>query len=382
MKRNHMSNERKERLIKKLGGKCHACGATDVHLDIHHIVPMSFGGIDDDSNLTLLCQSCNLSISNRRFTEIEFNNYLSRILDLSNEFHDVRMEERLSREKPFRADITAKSQDGKGWLIECKNVSSFTPARLHQAIHQIKAYMDATSFDRYVLAFPGLLSEEQKLSLRSHGIDPWDAHELATRFQTEIRNTKHPIFQMLLSFLGPTPRKSPEEVFIEQLKSCKPGKEYWSDYQKLVGRILEHLYCPPLEAPISESADQDKINRRDWILPNYSDEGFWNFLRTKYLADYIIVDAKNYKGAIYKNQVLQIANYLKSHGAGMFAIIVTRVGANKSAHLTIREQWMANKKMILVLNDDDLEAMLLAKSAGGDPEKVIGQSIERFRLSM
>lgn len=377
-----MEIKHKKKLIDKFGEKCQACGATGVHLDIHHIIPRSSGGTDDEDNLTLLCQNCNLRMSNRRFTEIEFNSYLSGVMDISNEFHDVRMEERLSREKPFRADITAKSQDGKKWLIECKNASSFTPARLHQVIHQIKAYMEATSFDHYVLAFPGLLSSEQKQRLRSHRIESWDAHELAVRFQAEIANTKHPIFQMLLSSQGVAPKKSPEEELIEQLKSCEPGKEYWSDYQKLVGRILEHLYCPPLETPISESADHDKINRRDWILPNYCDKGFWSFLRTKYFADYVVVDAKNYKGAISKNQVLQIANYLKSHGAGMFAIIVTRVGASASAQLTIREQWMANQKMILVLNDDDLEAMLLAKSAGGEPEKVIGQSIERFRLSM
>lgn len=377
-----MENKRKNKLIEKFGGKCQACGAINVQLDIHHVVPILSGGNDDEDNVILLCQSCNRLLSSRRFTEIEFNTYLSRIMDASNEFHDVRMEERLSQERPFRADITAKSRDGKRWLIECKNASSFTPAGLHRVIHQIKAYMDATSFDRYVLAFPGLLSGEQKECLRSHRIESWDAHELAIRFQSEISGAKHPIFQMLLSSQGATSKKSPEEGLIEQLTSCEPGKDYWSDYQKLVGRILEHLFCPPLETPISELADQDQINRRDWILPNYCDNGFWNFLRTKYLADYIVVDAKNYKGTISKNQVLQIANYLKSHGAGMFAIIVTRIGASKSAQLTIREQWMANKKMILVLNDDDLEAMLLSKSAGGDPEQVIGHSIERFRLSM
>ncbi len=43
---------------------------------------------------------------------------------------------------------------------------------------------------------------------------------------------------------------------------------------------------------------------------------------------------------------------------------------------------MADKKMIVVLNDDEFEAMLLAKLAGGDPSKVIGQSLEQFRLSM
>jgi hypothetical protein len=190
------------------------------------------------------------------------------------------------------------------------------------------------------------------------------------------------VFQAILSAFRPAASNTPEQEFIASLKACKKGKESWSEYQKLVGQILEHLFCPPLETPISELADHEGINRRDWIIPNYADQGFWNFVREKYRADYIVVDAKNYKAAISKNQVLQLANYLKIHGAGMFAMIVTRIGANNGALLTIREQWMANKKMILVVNDEDIEAMLLAKLAGGNPEKIIGQAIERLRLSM
>jgi hypothetical protein len=377
-----MKKDIKNNLLKKFGECCQLCGAKGVPLEIHHVLPMSAGGTEDESNLALLCANCNRIIGNRLFTEIEFNNYLANILAKSNDFKDVRLEERLSPEKPFRADITAKSRDGKTWLIECKNASSFTPTRMQQAIHQIESYKSVTNYDNYVLAFPGLISDSQAASLITHGIVLWDAHALAEKFESEISTVHHPIFQMLLAPMAKLKRETPEEAFISKLKACEGGKEFWSDYQKLIGQILEHLFCPPLETPISELSDLDGVNRRDWIIPNYSDQGFWNFVREKYNADYIVVDAKNYKGPISKNQVLQIANYLKMHGAGMFAIIVTRVGANKSAHLTIREQWMANRKMILVLNNEDIEAMLLSKSAGGNPEKIIGQAIERFRLSM
>lgn len=316
------------------------------------------------------------------FTEIEFNNYLSRIIEKSEYFKDIRLEERLSRDKPFRADITAKSGDGKSWLIECKNTPSFTSQRLSQAISQIEAYRSATNFDSYVLAFPGLLSEEQREILKNQNIVAWDAEQIAQKFNKEISETAHPVFQGLFASFLARKHKTLEDDLIDRLKSCEKGKKYWPDYQKLVGQILEHLFCPPLEAPISESSDHFKINRRDWVLPNYSDQGFWYSVREKYHADYIIVDAKNYKAPISKLQVLQIANYLKFHGAGMFALIVTRAGADNSAQLTIREQWMANQKLIVVLNDNDVEAMLLAKSAGGDPSRVIGQAIQQFRLSM
>lgn len=368
--------------MKKQSNRCQVCGAENVPLEINHVVPLSVGGTDDEVNFVSICASCNRAMANRHFTEAEFNSYLANLLIRSPEFDNVKLEERLSREKPFRADITARSKDGKTWLIECKNASSFTPARMHQAVSQIKAYKALTKFDKYVLAFPGLMSSVQADSLKSHGIESWDAHTLAAKFKLEIEAVPHTIFYMLLSSMAPAKNKAPEEVFIDKLKACKKGKESWAEYQKLVGQILEHLFCPPLETPISELADHDGVNRRDWIIPNYADQGFWNFVREKYHADYIVVDAKNYKAQISKNQVLQMANYLKMHGAGMFAVIVTRFGADKSAFLSIREQWMANKKMILVINDEDIEAMLLAKLAGGNPEKVIGQAIERFRLSM
>jgi hypothetical protein len=377
-----MGHDLKDKLLKKHGERCPICGATGVPLEIHHVVPRSAGGTDDEANLILVCANCNRSMANRHFTEVEFNHYLASLLTKSSDFEDIRLEERLSREKPFRADITARSKDGKTWLIECKNSSSFTPARMHQAISQIESYKALTKFDRYVLAFPGLLSSAQVSSLNSHGIESWDANALAAKFKSEVTAIPHPVFQAILSASRPATSKTPEEEFIANLKGCKKGKESWSEYQKLIGQILEHLFCPPLETPISELADYEGINRRDWIIPNYADQGFWNFVREKYRADYIVIDAKNYRASISKNQVLQLANYLKIHGAGMFAVIVTRVGAGNGALLTIREQWMANRKMILVLNDEDIEAMLLAKLAGGNPEKIIGQAIERFRLSM
>jgi hypothetical protein len=95
-------------------------------------------------------------------------------------------------------------------------------------------------------------------------------------------------------------------------------------YQKLVGRTLEYLFCPPLKTPISELGDRPAVNRRDLILPNYAPDGFWKFMRDNYQADYIVVDAKNYRGEVKKKDALQVANYLKPHGAGLFGLIITR----------------------------------------------------------
>lgn len=359
------------------------CGAENLPLHIAHIIPTARGGTSAPVNLTVMCANCHQTMDRGGFSEIEFNHYLYQLLQDSSIFADNLIEATISRKSHLRADITTKSvQNAKSILIECKNAAFLTGNRLRSAIAQIDRYRKESKYDSYALAFPGRMSAEGQNLVRKAGIEIWDADYIAHTFRKEIEKSSHPYFRNLFLSLVPLASLPIENQLLEKLKSCQPGKQYWSDYQKLIGQILEHLFCPPLESPISESIDKFSVNRRDWIFPNYSDSGFWHFLRQTYKADYIVVDAKNYKDSISKNQVLQISNYLKSHGAGLFAIITTRKGANKGAELTIREQWMTQNKMILVVNDNDLEAMLLASSSGGEAYKVIGQVIENFRLSI
>lgn len=373
----------KEKLIEAAGGVCPVCRVKNVPLEIAHIIPIARGGNNTLENLTVLCANCHRSMESGGFSEIEFNHYLYQLLQTSSIFTDNLIEAAVSEDPYLRADIITKSaKDKKSILIECKNAAFLTGNRLKSAIAQIDRYRRESKFDSYVLAFPGRISTEGQKLIRESGIEVWDADYIANTFRKEIEKSTHPYFRNLFLSLAPIESLPIEHQLLEKLKFCQPGKKYWSDYQKLVGQILEHLFCPPLQSPVWESSDKFSINRRDWIFPNYSDTGFWHFLRQTYKADYIVVDAKNYKNPITKNQVLQIANYLKPHGAGLFAIIATRSGVNRGAELTIREQWMVHNKMILVINDTDLEAMLLASSSGGESYKVLGQVIENFRLSI
>ncbi|MCM1193742.1 MAG: hypothetical protein NC123_17935 [Butyrivibrio sp.] len=77
-----------------------------------------------------------------------------------------------------------------------------------------------------------------------------------------------------------------------------------------------------------------------------------------------------------------MANYLKESGAGLFGMIITRNGANDSAIYTQREVWAIYKKMIIILQDNDIEQMLLEKFADGEPTNIVRQKIEDFRLSV
>lgn len=162
-----------------------------------------------------------------------------------------------------------------------------------------------------------------------------------SQLKPQISNASPSYYKTLfLTQLARSSEPTREEELIELLEKCPPGRADCYVYQSLVGDILEHLFTPPLNKPIPELSDKARTNRRDFIMPNYSDKGFWAFMREKYGAD----------------------------SAGC-------------EHM-LREQWLISQKMILVLNDDDVIEMLMAKSDGRLPEDVLGRKIEQFRLSM
>jgi hypothetical protein len=377
----------REKIFNKFSNKCMICGIGNdsVPLDIAFIRPIVDGGEVVEENLTLLCPNC-YSVLDSAPREVEFVSFLAELLRRHPDFRNVQIEAVIGSGVRFRADLLAEraiQTVGERLLIECK-MPPLTSSRLTETLAQMVKYKDAYGDCRLVLALPATLSAQQVAYLSSQPIEVWDLQYIANTFKDQIANASPGYYKLLFSaHIGQSPALAPEHKFISDLKQLQPGPEDWSVYQSLVGQILEHLFCPILGKPISELSDATQTNRRDFILPNYAESGFWSFMRSSYNADYVVVDAKNYTGKIKKNQVLQVANYLKAHGAGLFGMIICRKGADAGgSQVTIREQWLVHQKLILILKDEDIESMLLSKSDGRNPEEVIKGKIEEFRLSM
>lgn len=381
-----LTNKTIEALRKRDGNGCSICNEENVQLEVHLIIPISKGGDNKLENLILICPKCRQSIEKKReLREFEFVNYLAKLLERSEKFRKVQTDAEIGKEKHFRADLVAEEKVNNEWqkiMIECKVHSSFTSNRLQRIIAQIESYSKCVEEAKLVFAFPGELSPKVYSSLESLEIEIWDLSFISKKFKEEIPLIPHPILQPLFMSIKPSLEKSPEEKLLQDLKLCESGRRNWVKYQKLVGTILERLFCPPLSTPIPELSDASKVNRRDFILPNYTEEGFWAFVRSRYSADHIVVDAKNLSGKVKKKEVLQISNYLKKHGAGLFGLIICRSGCDRSCLQTLREIWAIEKKLIIVLTDDDIEQMLLENSTGGQPETTIRQKIEEFRLAL
>ena len=64
----------------------------------------------------------------------------------------------------------------------------------------------------------------------------------------------------------------------------------------------------------------------------------------------------------------------------LFGIIIARKGLSAASAYALREVWLYEHKMIVVLNDVDIEQMLIEKRNGNNPAKLLIKKIEDFRL--
>lgn len=388
MERRNINSKLKKIIFSKYSGKCAMCGISneDIQLQISHIYPKSFGGESTEENLILVCPNCHFKLDRAILNEREFITVLVDLLKNSHKYKNIETNKQLGNqikvEVDIYAELTEARADKKKIIVECKSLRAISEFYIDKVIEELEKISSTYPSAKIIFATPSRIPEKIKEILVRRNILAWDIDYILDEFSDEIEKLNNIYLNLLIGSISQKKYNVKIQNLSDRLKKCSPGKKEWSIYQKLIGEILAEVFCPPLQSPMPENSDYLKTNRRDFILSNYAKDGFWEFLRSNYKADYIVVDAKNYSNKIKKDEVLQIANYLKPHGAGMFGMIFTRKGGDcRGCEATLREQWILHGKLILVLDDEDVENMLVASSTGTTTD-IIGQKIEKFRLSM
>jgi KTSC domain len=307
-----------------------------------------------------------------------------KMMDNNSDFSSIQQEPviRVSKNRTLMPDIICDYK-GRQLIIEVKENAQYSSLRLKHIIDRLH-HSDFERDAAKILLILGLVPKRYYEVASENGIEIWGLDELSDIFRDDLEVIQQTyLFHLLYMHSGKTKPNSQAAILSGRLAAIKPGRPDWPKYQNLCRDILEYLFTPPLAKPIYESSDGNNANRRDIVFPNYAVQGFWKGLKEKYIADFIVVDAKNYSKKIEKKEVLQIANYLKSYGTGLFGIIVSRTDPKESALITRMEQWIAYNKLIIFLNDLDLEQMLNMKDNNtDDPAEVIRQKIEDFRLQL
>jgi hypothetical protein len=127
----------------------------------------------------------------------------------------------------------------------------------------------------------------------------------------------------------------------------------------------------------------DGTERRDIIFTNDSDESFWEFVRNEHSGILVMFEAKNTEDLEMAN-INQTATYL-GDGIGRLGIIVTRKSPSEAVMRKIFSVWNnsgSDRKMILVLDDENLRAMLDLRCRNGSPTKWMQRHYRAFRESV
>lgn len=375
---------------------CAECGCVldETTAVVDHIVPVRYGGSSRLENLRLLCNRCNRRQAGRTFSEYRFEMYVEDLIRRSAAYCNVQREFplRLPENRKAVVDLKFEKRNTNGpkmVLAEVNSSMGFTHDRVQSLIERFERYRTAMPDASLVFVFSGPISAYYRKLLQNAGIEVWDLEYIRSAFQREIEQMERETVSMdaLPQAPGGSNRDAADKVdeyekAVQDLKKCVPGASDWGKYQKLMGRILELQFCPPLGAPLIQNSDAAAANRRDYIMENTTYLSNWRYLRERYFADYIVIDAKNSAKCITKQDVLQLAHYLKKMGTGLFGMICSRRGTWKAARDSLRDVWIHEGKMIVALDDNDIEQMLLDKRTGQDPTRVLMQKIVDFRLSI
>jgi len=167
-----------------------------------------------------------------------------------------------------------------------------------------------------------------------------------------------------------------------ELHALSCGKKTWRSYEQLCERILQYLFPSDLHGWHRQARTDDGFNRFDFVCRIKSDKAFWRFLIEHLNSRYVVFEFKNYRARIKQGQVLTTEKYLFERGLRRAAIVLTRMGLDKGASAMIQGAMREHGKLILVLDDTQICAMLRMRDRGDDPADLLFDVVDYFLLSL
>jgi hypothetical protein len=169
---------------------------------------------------------------------------------------------------------------------------------------------------------------------------------------------------------------------LEAVNICPAGKTGWKRFEDVCGKLLIHLFVPPLTRPRLQSRTFLDIERRDAIFPNrnFDITTNWGKLHHELDARLVPVEFKNYDSEeIGPDEVNQTRNYLTGV-MGRLALLCCNKDPVREAYLMRNKIYSEDHKVILFILKDHLREMVYIKMRGEDPSDLIMDLVEEFYL--
>lgn len=168
-----------------------------------------------------------------------------------------------------------------------------------------------------------------------------------------------------------------------RLKAINPGKADWSKYEDIVIEILHDAFCPDVFSDIHDQVVSPTPEyKRDIILPIVADSGFWHYVAIMYRGTLIVTECKNYTEEITPAQVDSTWKYLRRPNVTNLGIIISRKGPNKEAFTTAIDIYRTDNKLLIFLDDSDLEELIDLKGKPDEATEYLKNKYNEQKLRM
>jgi hypothetical protein len=173
-----------------------------------------------------------------------------------------------------------------------------------------------------------------------------------------------------------------EHEFCNRLKSLRPGKEYFKDYENLLTEILKYLFETDIVNWKSQKRTESDLNIFDLIGRITSKSLFLSQLQSDFSSKFIVFEFKNYTDPIPANTIYTTERYLYKTGLRNIAYIISRKGPSANAIIAARGTLKESGKLILFLSDGDLCKMIEQKAVKEDFYSILEEKLDDFLMEL
>ncbi len=187
-----------------------------------------------------------------------------------------------------------------------------------------------------------------------------------------IKDIMYPFLKEKLKNKEVNTRLYQANKLLYKLKNCPEGIEGWKKFEDICIEIINFVFKDSFRnyKIKIQSRTYDNLDIRDAIVQN-TGERLWKELRLDYDAKNIIFEFKNSAKEIGKEELIQVSDYLEKESLGRIGIIFSRKGLSKSGVEKQRSLLRDAKKLILVLNENDLKDLINKKIQKEEPEQLL-----------
>jgi len=154
------------------------------------------------------------------------------------------------------------------------------------------------------------------------------------------------------------------------------------EYEALCMEVFTFLFDPNLFGFETQEETTDGANRYDFICRIAPGRPFWDNLRADFRARALLFECKNYAEPITADQIYSTERYLFSGALRTVCFLIARKGGNEGCMRAAQGAMRESGKLILVLSNLDLIAMLGTSEDQGDAENLLDERIWRFIISL